>query len=93
MHIERNGLTGSIVIHPEDGQHSATVVIMHGLGDSSEGFSDVAQMLSSSMPHVKFILPTASSRPVSLNGGIPMNAWYDIVGKPRYRTRRSNYVR
>ena len=89
-----------------DGQHSATVVITHGLGDSSEGyiemcwlwkfqcqlklyfwcdfcvcrFADVAEMFSSQMPYTKFILPTAPTQPVTLNGGMAMNSWYDIVG-------------
>jgi predicted esterase len=53
---------------------------MHGLGDSADGFADVAEMLSSQLPHVKFILPTAPSSPVTLNGGMVMNSWYDIVG-------------
>jgi predicted esterase len=81
MRIERGGLSGRIVIHPNEGEHSATVVFMHGLGDSAEGFSDVAASLSSAMPHIKFILPTAHPIPVTLNGGMSMNAWYDIVGE------------
>lgn len=71
--------SGKITILPKDA-HSATIILMHGLGDSSDGFADVAQMWSSAMPHVKVILPTASSRPVTLNGGMRMPAWYDIVG-------------
>lgn len=53
---------------------------MHGLGDSADGFADVAEMLSHQLPYVKFILPTAPSSPVTLNGGMVMNSWYDIVG-------------
>ncbi len=36
--------------------------------------------LAESMPHVKFIVPTAATMSVTLNGGMPMPAWYDIVG-------------
>jgi lysophospholipase-2 len=32
------------------------------------------------MPHLKFILPTAPTQPVSMNMGMPMPSWYDIVG-------------
>lgn len=32
------------------------------------------------MPHVKFILPTAPTQPVTMNGGMPMPSWYDITG-------------
>ena len=78
--VERDGTSGLITIHPAVGHHSATVVFCHGLGDSGEGFCDVAESMSRSMPYCKFILPTASVRPVTLNGGMKMNAWYDIVG-------------
>lgn len=32
------------------------------------------------MPHIKFILPTAPSQPVTMNMGMAMPSWYDIVG-------------
>jgi lysophospholipase II len=32
------------------------------------------------MPHIKFILPTAPSQPVTMNMGAPMPSWYDITG-------------
>jgi lysophospholipase-2 len=32
------------------------------------------------MPHLKFILPTAPTQPVTMNMGMPMPSWYDIVG-------------
>jgi lysophospholipase-2 len=60
--------------------HSATIIFMHGLGDSADGISDIADSWSKQFPHIKFILPTATQRPVTLNGGMSMNAWYDIVG-------------
>lgn len=53
---------------------------MHGLGDSADGLADLAEEWAKQMPYVKFILPTAEQRPVTLNGGMRMNAWYDIVG-------------
>lgn len=53
---------------------------MHGLGDSGDGLADLAEMWAKKLPHVKFVLPTADQRPVTLNGGMRMNAWYDIVG-------------
>jgi len=36
--------------------------------------------LASRLPHVKFILPTAPTRPVTMNMGMAMPAWYDIEG-------------
>lgn len=76
MRIERDGATNTITYHPPDGSHSATVVLMHGLGDSGDGLADLAEEWGKQLPHVKFILPTADQRPVTLNGGMRMNAWY-----------------
>ncbi len=78
--IVRDSNSRMITVIPPIGKHSASVVIMHGLGDSAEGFSDVAEILARAMPHVKFILPTAPESPVTLNGGMTMNSWYDITG-------------
>lgn len=72
---------GTIVVSPQnESEQSALVVISHGLGDSAEGFVDVATMLSKEMPYVKFVLPTAPTQPVTMNMGMAMPSWYDIVG-------------
>lgn len=57
---------------------SATIIWMHGLGADGNDFKPVVQMLD--LPHIKFILPHAPYRPVSLNNGYEMRAWYDIFG-------------
>ncbi|GKZ01337.1 hypothetical protein MPSEU_001084700 [Mayamaea pseudoterrestris] len=71
--------TISLTPIPETKQ-SALVVLAHGLGDSADGLEDVAQVLIKQLPYAKFILPTAPTQPVTLNGGMRMNSWYDIVG-------------
>lgn len=48
-----------------------------GLGDSGDGFSDIAQNLIKAAPYIKFIVPTAGKRPVTISGGMTMNAWYE----------------
>lgn len=80
MRIETDSKTNTISYVPEEGTHSATVILIHGLGDSADGLSDLADKWSRQLPYIKFIVPTASSRSVTLNGGMHMNAWYDIVG-------------
>lgn len=55
-----------------------SVVVLHGLGDTAMGWADVAKMWADAMPRVRFVLPTAPMRPVTLNGGMSMPAWYDI---------------
>lgn len=37
-------------------------------------------MLAREMPYTKFILPTAPTKPVTMNMGMAMPSWYDIVG-------------
>jgi lysophospholipase II len=67
-------------VHPEEGQHSATVILLHGLGDSADGWIDVAEQWARAMPYAKFIVPSAGNRPITMNGGYEMPGWYDIVG-------------
>lgn len=72
---------GVITVAPRnDASQSALVVICHGLGDSAEGFVDVAEQLATVLPHARFVLPTAPTRPVTMNMGMSMPAWYDIAG-------------
>ena len=80
MRIENNKIDGLVIFHPEEGQHSATVVLMHGIGDSAQGLSNFGNTLARSLPHIKFILPTAKNRPVTIFGNQPANAWFDALG-------------
>jgi len=57
----------------------ASVIVLHGLGDTAQGWADVASMWAEALPSIRFVLPTAPTRPVTLNGGMAMPAWYDIV--------------
>ncbi|POM81494.1 Acyl-protein thioesterase [Phytophthora palmivora] len=71
----------NIVLSPE--KPTAAVVFLHGLGDTGHGWSDAMTMLAKGLPHVKFVLPTAVSMPVTLNMGMRMPAWYDIKSLAR----------
>lgn len=66
----------SIIKHPQ--ATSSVVIWLHGLGADGHDFEPVVQMLN--LPHIKFILPHAPYRPVTLNNGYEMRAWYDIFG-------------
>ncbi|WOO84983.1 Acyl-protein thioesterase 1 [Vanrija pseudolonga] len=68
--------------------HQATVIFLHGLGDSGHGWLPVAKMLWASMPNVKWVLPHAPELPVTLNGGYRMPAWFDIYTLDRSQTPR-----
>ncbi|NUZ12896.1 alpha/beta fold hydrolase [Pseudoalteromonas sp. McH1-7] len=67
------------VEHPAVGEHKASIIWLHGLGDSGNGFLPIAPELN--LPGelgVKFIFPHAPEQPVTINGGMVMRAWYDI---------------
>ncbi|RYG52148.1 hypothetical protein EON67_01845 [archaeon] len=57
---------------------TATVILMHGLGDTADGWVDAAEFMARSLPHVQFVLPTATKEPVTVNGNMHMPSWYDI---------------
>jgi predicted esterase len=58
--------------------HDATVIFMHGLGDTYGGWQDQVREIASGFPSVRWILPLAPVMKVGLNGGQPSTAWYDI---------------
>ncbi|KAJ2784777.1 hypothetical protein H4R18_000904 [Coemansia javaensis] len=72
-----NSSLSSVVVRAK-ARHTASVIFIHGLGDTGYGWEPVAQLLSRSLPHVKFVLPTAPEQPVTLNGGFRMPSWFDI---------------
>ncbi|KRZ29226.1 Acyl-protein thioesterase 1 [Trichinella pseudospiralis] len=61
------------------GTHTASVIFLHGLGDTGFGWSPLFQK-QFQFPHIKFICPHAPIMPVSLNSGMRMHSWFDIVG-------------
>jgi phospholipase/carboxylesterase len=55
----------------------ASVIWLHGLGADGHDFEPVVPALA--LPFaVRFVFPHAPVRPVSLNGGWPMRAWFDL---------------
>jgi phospholipase/carboxylesterase len=54
-----------------------TVIWMHGLGASNHDFDPVIPELRA--PYLRFVFPAAPVRPVTINGGMRMPAWYDIL--------------
>jgi len=62
-------------------KHTATVIFVHGLGDTGHGWAPVAEMFSHdpALSHVKWILPHAPIMSVTANMGMRMPSWFDIV--------------
>lgn len=59
-----------------------SIIFLHGLGDTGNGWSFLAEQLRSMNGTIfnacSFIFPTAPMMPITANGGYPMNAWFDI---------------
>ena len=68
-------------IEIETGKNPAAAVIwLHGLGADGSDFEPIVPelRLPAAKP-VRFIFPNAPKRPVTINGGMRMPAWYDIL--------------
>lgn len=62
-----------------DAQPVATLIVLHGLGADGSDFVPLARELDlSPVGPVRYVFPNAPIRPVTINGGYPMPAWYDI---------------
>ena len=60
---------------------TAAVVWLHGLGADGHDFEPVAAELArGGLDDIRFVFPHAPVRPVTINGGMAMRAWYDIAG-------------
>lgn len=59
----------------EPATHS--IIWLHGLGSSGSDFEEVIPMLGLN-PSTRVLLPDAPERPITLNGGYLMPAWYDL---------------
>lgn len=53
------------------------VIWLHGLGADGNDFVPIVDQLGLDLP-IRFVFPNAPVRPVSINGGMLMPAWYDI---------------
>ena len=55
------------------------VIWLHGLGADGNDFVPlVPELVRREWPPIRFVFPHAPVRPVTINGGAPMRAWYDI---------------
>ncbi|MCB5162253.1 alpha/beta hydrolase [Marinomonas algarum] len=60
-------------------QPDAAVIWLHGLGSDGHDFESLVPALSlSPNAAIRFVFPHAPRRPVTVNGGMAMRAWYDI---------------
>jgi phospholipase/carboxylesterase len=93
-----------VILEPADGPADAAVIWLHGLG--ADGYDFVPMIPELQLPaaaRVRFLFPHAGVRPVTINGGYAMRAWYDIrdltpagredeAGFAATRTRIGEYI-
>ena len=57
------------------------VIWLHGLGADGHDFAPIVpELVRSDWPALRFVFPHAPVRAVTINNGMRMRAWYDIVG-------------
>lgn len=74
--MSKNTLIDAVVLKPK-AEPEYSVIWLHGLGADGHDFEDVVPMLGLESQG-RFIFPHAPVRPITLNQGMPMRAWYDI---------------
>lgn len=58
-----------------------SIIWLHGLGADGNDFAPIVpELVRDGWPGIRFVFPHAPVRPVTINGGMAMRAWYDIVG-------------
>lgn len=67
--------------HETTSHPTHAVIWLHGLGADGHDFAPIVpQLVRPDWPPLRFVFPHAPVRPVTINGGMRMRAWYDIAG-------------
>lgn len=70
--------TNAVILEPAT-THRASIIWLHGLGADGNDFVPIVPELR--LPEtlgIRFVFPHAPVRPVTINGGMAMRAWYDV---------------
>jgi phospholipase/carboxylesterase len=79
MRLNRIENEDEVILEPDAAVADASVIWLHGLG--ADGYDFVPLVPELQLPasaRVRFIFPHAAVRPVTINAGYAMRAWYDI---------------
>lgn len=69
-------MSAAPVIVAATAKHTATVIFLHGLGDTGHGWASAIAAIRP--PFAKVICPTAPTMKVTLNSGLKMPSWFDL---------------
>ncbi|HID82940.1 MAG TPA: alpha/beta fold hydrolase [Chromatiales bacterium] len=67
------------IIHEPVEPADSAIIWLHGLGADAHDFEPLMPVLGLSA--TRFIFPNAPVRPVTINGGMRMRAWYDFLSQ------------
>ena len=73
-------MTLPAVEHETAAQPTHSIIWLHGLGADGHDFAPIVpQLVAPAWPALRFVFPHAPVRPVTINNGMSMRAWYDIA--------------
>ncbi|MAG63113.1 carboxylesterase [Candidatus Woesearchaeota archaeon] len=73
-------LLDCVEVEPQ-AEATAAIIWLHGLGADGHDFPPIVPELGLPEGHgIRFVFPHAAQIPVTVNGGMVMPAWYDILG-------------
>ncbi|KAI0757416.1 Phospholipase/carboxylesterase [Daedaleopsis nitida] len=70
------------IVIPPTQEHTATVIFVHGMGQTNESWLLIIRPIVDRLPGVKWILPQAPSLSVTYSQGRVRPSWFDIVSLP-----------
>jgi phospholipase/carboxylesterase len=75
-------------------QPTGAIIWMHGLGADGHDFEPIVpELVRPGDRPLRFVFPHAPVRPVTINGGYAMRAWYDIIGIDRHSAQDESGIR
>jgi phospholipase/carboxylesterase len=72
---------------------AASVIWLHGLGADGRDFVPIVGEIDLPAAPIRFVFPHAPVQPVTINNGMRMRAWYDIVADDLARREDERGVR
>ncbi|TAL82877.1 MAG: alpha/beta fold hydrolase [Rhodanobacter sp.] len=73
-------MTLPAVEHETAADPVCSIIWLHGLGADGHDFAPIVpQLVDKTWPPLRFVFPHAPVRPVTINNGMSMRAWYDIA--------------
>lgn len=83
-----------VEVTPKGRDAERAVIWLHGLGADGHDFEPIVPLLGLDRgPATRFVFPHAPVRPVTVNMGMRMRAWYDIVGMDFHRQEDEDGIR